>query len=321
VFLSNRGIVAANESNVRVISTNINPFIINALEREGVDNAVAFSYNADENYYISMLKENALNEDDTIVYVYNAKNGTWVTSDAVFDNAIYYKNRMIITLDDSLFEERKDRLTTDFADSLNVTCSITKKISDFTIEVDDSSIEVGDGLFNNDEFLIVSNVINQSTTTSTIRLTSIVETEAGATFRIDKKITSRLLTSPISMRQINLNKNFSEMQLNFRNDISCTNMKVSFRNDLVISNETELGFSDQIGWGLESWSTSRWASISNLNREYFTSPSSLFRTLVSRECIRSSFLQIDLIHDRIEAIELQNINLKVAGKSGSRKTR
>ena len=323
LFLSDRGICSVNENNVQVISNNINPLIINALERPTVENAVGFAYAADETYYISMLKENPRDSDDVICYVYDAKQGTWVSSDTVYSNRTFTDDRLILVSMDktSVLQERKDRLATDFADSLNEVVTIISKQSDFVIVIDTLNVEIGDALFSNEEYLIVSNVLERVGDTSRVRVTSLIESEVGTTFRLDKKITSLITTSPIYLNAIQINKKITEMQLQFRNDDSCTNMQVSYTNDITQTKQQELGFTALLGWGLEAWSLSKWGSLSNLDRDYYTSISTLFRSLIPRECIRSRFIQVRLEHSRVESIDLQNINLKVVGTSGSRKGR
>lgn len=329
-FLARQGVCAANENAVAVVSENINAYLLNIIESGYVTDSRALAYPSEDLYKLCCVKENAENSEDKVVFCYDSVSGAWVTEDVVFEQTVIFADKQYLVSQDSLsiYEERKNRRTTDFADSDNYTCEILSVDDDYTVTVESADIilVVGMALYNLNELKIIEEVetvgINQYQCVFSGAVASVVTD----TYRIDTPITTLLRTSPITLGDISLNKTFTETQLNFRNDSGCSEIGILFINDVVSSNTTTLktlarSNLSKTGWGFREWGLFPWGDSDNVNRDYLSNPSECFRTYIPRECVRSKWLQIELNHTRIEPLDLSAITILHTDSSGKKKER
>ena len=329
-FLARQGVCAANENTVAVVSENINAYLFNIIESGFVTDSRAVAYPSEDLYKLCVVKENAENSADKVVFCYDSVSGAWTSEDVVFENSIIFNDKQHLISQDqlSIYQERKDRQTTDFADSDNYTCEVISVDDIYTVTVEslDVVLEVGMALFNNNELQIIESVEVLEADQYQCVFNGAVISEVTDTFRIDTPITTRIRVSPIILGDISLNKTYTETQLNFRNDDGCSEINLLFINDVVSSNSVTLKTlaretSSKIGWGTGAWGLFPWGDAVNVERDYLSNPSECFRTYIPRECVRSKWIQIEMEHTRIEPIDLQSVTIIYTDPSGKKKER
>ena len=327
-FLARQGVCAANENAVAVISENINAYLFNIIQSGFVTNSRAVAYPSEDLYKLCCVKENPENSADKIVFAYDSVSGTWVSEDVVFEDSIIFNDRQYLVSQDllSIYEERKDRQTTDFADSDNYTCEILSVDDTYTVTVEsvDIALVAGMALSNVTELQIIESVIDLGSNQYQCVFNGAVESVVTDTYRVDTPITANVRTSPITLGDISNNKVFIETQLNFRNARGCSEISMLFINDNVSSDTIVLqtlarSQQSKEGWGSGEWGLFGWGDPEVVERDYISNPAECFRTYIPRECVRSKWLQIELTHSRIEPLDLQAISVLYTGSSGKKR--
>ena len=331
IFLALQGVCAASESSVAILSENINPHLLNAIESGFADNAVAIAYPTESMYILTVVKENPDDVNDLIVYNYNGRQGFWSTADNVFHEAVISGDLIHMLSQDkqSIYIERKDRASTDFADSDNYSCEVTEIINPFTVVVESSDIPLlkGYALYNAGEYQIIEEVEEVDAITFKLTFNTAVTSVVTDTYRIDTPILTTFRTSPITLDDVSLNKSFTECQLNFRNDRACSEVAVIFTNDVttspfpVVLTNMNRYLQQKEGWGSGAFGMFPWGDPATELRNYLTDSADCFRTYLPSELVRSKWLQVELRHDRIEPIDLQTITVVYTGSSGKKKER
>ena len=336
LFLSDRGVVAANENNVQIISENINSLLQNTLERDGIGEAMAYSYPSENAYFLSTLRENSLNAEDKVVYVYSATTGAWATVDTVFNSYVFYNNKVVLVGQDkqSLFLERKSRNMTDFCDYAGLTFTPT------SFNPDNDTVR---GTIVSEDVLLYSTLRSDTDFVTVRKATQILDNEYeflvtyipdmympdGVTFKefeIDTAIETKIKTSPLYASDANtgieVTKYFQEIQLRSRNSVACSRVQVQFSNNngtgRIVELKTDITDSARLGWGFEPFGAIEWGSSSTLDRQYYTSESIGMRTYVDKEISRSQYLQIEITHLAPEPLDLQAVSVLVMTTNSKR---
>jgi hypothetical protein len=314
IFISDRGVVAANENEVRVISGNIQNLILNAIQKSYIDTSCSFAYISESQYFLSMPRENSLNIEDLVTYVYSVQNNAWVTIDVTFKDAVYVDNKLVILAQDyrTIYQERKERVNSDFCDSNNNTLEVMGVIDDITIQVEWTFPDRIDAIRKGNDFVLVNKATRISGNLYELVLSYNINAIIGDTFFVDTAIQSKIVTSPMILSVIAENKTIQEAQLNFRNAESCTKAVFRFISDKSYSDYQSvesIKFFSSLGWGDEPWSEFAWGAPSLLERNYYTNPADSFRFLCDRNTVRAKWIQVEIIHEAIEAFELQAVSL------------
>lgn len=321
-FLARQGICACSENSVTVVSQNINNYLINAIDGGSIEDAVGFSYPS-ENYY--MLCCNKPNSSDKTVYVYDSMSGTIVESDAVFSDCILHSNKQV-RLQDGIHFERKERRNTDYADSLGEIVTVTE-IEDTNKIIVLSGVELQVGMaLRNSGYFFVSEVEALPLNLYRVTFESSIDVEVDDELIVDRPIVSRITSAPFVGDDISLLKVIPEIQFNFRNDISCSELSVSFENQDTESSLFKLQSYRRYvgatsGWGSTPWGSGGFGDSDTYQLDYITRSSNMMRTYLPSGLVRSKWLQVTIEHSLIEPIELQAISLMYSNGSGRKHSR
>lgn len=290
---SDQYIVSLSDSGTAVMSFDIEDSLVSLLASSAfVSAGYGFAYESDRKYVLS---------DASSMFVYNSFTSSWtkwtISADTAYVSTV--DDKMYYGTDDGtdmqLYQERKDFLTTDYADA---EYSITiNSVSGFDIVVADASNIAVD-----DEIVQVGNKAQvESISGNTITLKKSLSYVAGSA-TVYKPIQCLVETVDNFAGNPSALKDFREVFVSFRS--MNKNHTVSFKNNFnskIISQEKE-PIGNNYGWGDGLWNDGAWGGSS--------AGDSSFRTwfpLSMKKCISS---KIRITVKRYGAtFDLNNISL------------
>jgi hypothetical protein len=300
-ILSDQGVCAVGETTASIVSRAIEPLftsIVGKSTTEGMTHAV--SYESERLYIITTTSPTATEPDR--VYVYNHLTRAWTTwNDTTFldgfinpaDDRFYS-----IDLDNVIFRERKNQNRLDYT-GRDYSGTVTDVPADNRAEINISGAvgAVGDIVEFNDILSRITAVDTASSIYPIYTFAQDVTFVATDTVTLYKSITSSIRTSPYYGGTVSILKQFSELQLGFRNGSSFTVASIYFLSDYTATGATTWSSNTTTGgWGFEPWGAFPWGLEEGLDTVYDTSPSQHARIFIPLEVQRGMYIQTDITH-------------------------
>ena len=308
-MLSNTGVVLITESAVNIISRKIEQDIAPILGRsDSLSHGQA--YESDRLYLLTCTRPN--DSAISITHVYNTLTDEWSTWDKYFTcGVVGPKDTLFICQDTTnyLLKERKSQTRVDFADqwyasTITAVASNKKTITFTTL----ATPERGD-------MLVLGNVINKIFTSPNLVGVNTYQADlqdettlvAADTPILYKSITSIVKTVPFHAGLTGRAKQFSQVQLHFRN-ASCSRLSIYFIGDYFLgSDETDwVAIWSRAGWAYFPWGFDFFGQPDGIDLPIGTTPAPICRIYVPIQQQRTTFIQTVLTHSEAgENIGLQ----------------
>tara|TARA_R100000655_G_scaffold17334_1_gene37077 strand:- start:2197 stop:5730 length:3534 start_codon:yes stop_codon:yes gene_type:complete len=341
-LLSNQGICLISETGIQVISRPIENVIQYALDLPTLEtSSCAFAYEVDRSLQITTLDPG----DKIVNYLYNVLTDTWTNSDRTFgaatlgpDGRMYYVSFSDNDLSrTSIYRERKDNRKTDYSGEWwNGTILNSTDPDRLLIDSPRYVPRPGD--------LIPSPVLGEAQV-NVIKTVDVVGSGRyyctffhksnlatglvpGDGIIIYEGYESIIKLAPYTAGQVGLMKQFSQMQIHFR-DLACTYLDVSFSSDTYANSKSNEWIAPVQGWawGTFAWGVKAWGAeevdflSSDMGQNYGTTYAHICRMYVSRLAQRSTFFQ-PIIKNRIggDKLNIQSVNVALR-KFGERVSR
>lgn len=321
-YLSSQGVVAATETSASVMSRDIEALIAPILGSASA-HTNAVGYESERLYVLSTIQPGSTSAD--IVYVLNTVTNAWTTWDVTFgDGHVFSGDDRLYMLDSDseLLKERKSQNQLDYcersfsvtADTVDVDAHEAQFIGSATIEVNDVIVKAGEE--------IIHRVTGVDATTSppTITFSTPPSFDASDACVLYKPIASLVKTTPLTLGDATVWKQYSDVRLAFRNRGSASRLTFTFEGDARSTADTvweaaEVGR----GWGVGPWGE-EWGGPS-IQTVYTTQGSQTARVYVPLEASRGTYLQTTIAHERAaESFEIQSLSV-TARPYGHRVTR
>lgn len=308
--LTNQGVTAVSETTAQIVSRAIEPAFTSILGNTLLETMThAVGYESERLYILTTIDPTATTA--TRVYVYNHLTNAWSTwnsstfLDAIInpvDDRLYF-----IDLHNTIYRERKNQNFLDYcglsysATALTVPTSMTA-----TLSITGPDAEV-------DDVVVYNNIISRITAVSgnginrVYTFASVLPFIAAASVTVYKGIISEIRNSPHYGGLITNLKQFSELQVDFRNRGSCSRADVYFVSDSALSDITP--WSSNVtspGWGFEPWGFFEWGEEDDINIPLETTSNQPMRMYVPLETQRGTYIQANITH----GVAAQNINLQ-----------
>lgn len=315
--LTNQGVCLISESSVQIVSRKIEDVIQPILGASTLAAQTgAFAYESERFYGLSTLSPNGTVADK--VYVYNVLNDSWVTWDTMFKQGLVGPSDTLYVVTDGnvIAKERKNQTRLDFTGQ-NYATTITSVASgslSALVAFDPSVVpEIGDILVKNNVFSRVTSVTFVSGTSYTLTFLSPTNLVAADTPILYSTFESQIKMAPFHAGLVGRMKQFSQMQLHFR-DNSVTQLAITFSGDTYGSSESTTWNSllTSNGFGNFPFGFDAWGNEDGVNIQRITSPAPVCRIYVPRFQQRGTYIQPLLVHSRAgEAINLQAMTFSV----------
>ena len=310
--LTNQGICLISETSVQIISRNIENLIQTSLDDENIGEiTVGFSYELERLYRLTTINSNA----ERVTYNFNILTNTWSTSDHHMTSAtIGPDDRMYHVGPDlaTIYRERRDDLRTDYTGSSYSIDLITVSSSTaIVVELDTYQPSYGDVIYRKNQLNIVKEVSAQGFNRFQLTFFSDHNLSVGDELFIYEAYESRMQLAPYTAGQVGLQKQFTQMQVHFRNR-STTALEVSFTSDTYESGQVNSWQSPAVGaqWGLFRWGALPWGSATTNSLDFVTTPAPICRLYVSRGAQRSTYLQPKLVNNvGGDRLDIQSVNI------------
>lgn len=315
--LTNQGVCMISESSVQIVSRKIEDVVQPVLQASTLSAVTgAFSYESERFYGMTTVEPNGTVAG--VTYVYNFLNDSWVTWDALFTQGLVGPSDTLylITTGNLLYKERKNQTRIDFvgqnyavtvtsvaSGSLSAVCSLPASVVP----------EVGDIIVKSNVFNRVTAVSFISGTSFTLTFERMINLIAADSVTLYSKYNAQIKPAPFHAGLVGRSKQFSQMQLHFR-DNSVSQLSILFAGDTYGSSEETTWSSILVsaGWGGFPWGFEPWGLEDGVNIQRQTSPAPICRVYVPRFQQRGTFIQPIITHSRAgEAINLQAISFSV----------
>jgi len=314
--LSNQGVVRISESDVQIMSRQIEPLVVSILGQSGL-NDVTFgvAYEAERLYLLTTKQPNSA---ILTTYCYNYLTNAWSTWDKLCtggvvnptDNVLYLLSNDAAP---TVYKERKLYQKTDYCDeSYSTTCvSVATGGMTATMTLPGAIVpQAGDVLVYNDTIHRILTATPSSGTDYILTFGRSVNFVATNSVTLYGRIVSTMRTSPLHGEDVGNLKVFSQLQLHFRAFL-CSKLSIDFGNEKFNSTGAfEWSASLDSGWGFGAWGFSVWGDEEALDIPFKTSSAPILRTYVNRDAARGTFLQCIFVHSlAAEPLDLQEITL------------
>ena len=299
--LTNQGVVLVSETSVQIISRIIENVIQTIVNNGAIDfETIGVSYEIDRQYLITTL---APDGQTKVNYCYNVMTDAWTTWTWTFrsasigpDNIMY----MVESNQGKILRERKNNNKIDYCGQYHdVTVLDASDTSLVLISSLSYTPQYGDIIVKNSIINIIVGVTNQNPGEYYVDFlypSNLLTLDFATLY---EKYVSTIRLTPYTGGQVGIGKQFSQMQLHFR-DYSCNVLDIDYSNDTYY-NSTPV-----------RWETRLVGQNNTIDIEYTTRPSAICRVYVSRQAQRNTFLQ-PIIQNLIagDRIDLQSINIAV----------
>lgn len=299
-LLSNQGICLISETSVQIISRPIENVIQTVVQDNLIDvDTAAVSYEIERQYLITTQDP----DGNRVMYCYNVMTDSWSTWEFTFTSAAVGPDRKLYMVSEdrqTILKERKDNLKTDYS-SQNYAVTVDSDDGNTT-----ATITSPDRIPQHGDIIVKDTVINIIDTTTDLGGNQFQvnfffdhNLEAADSLQLYSQYNATIRLAPITAGNVGLNKQFTQMQLHFKNH-ACNSLEISYGTDT---------FEDT---GHVIWTQTTIPTAPKITADYKTKPAPIARLYVSRPAQRGTFLQ-PVVVGRIagDKINLQSVNVSI----------
>lgn len=316
IFLSNQGVCLVTENSVQIISRTIEEVIQPILGQTTLSSVTAgLAYETERLYMITTTEPNE--SDATINYAYNILTDAWTSSEFLFKQGVIGPNDIMyyISADNDIKKERKTQTKIDY-------CAQNYALTVDSVAADEMSATVtlntvvplpGDIVVMDDTISIITAVVVNSSTSYTFTFSRETNLEALDSAVFYESYTSEIKLSPFHGGLVGRSKQFSQMQIHFR-DASCSRLSISFSGYTYLGSEVTdwqaLEFLE--GWGNFPWGFAPWGQQASIDLLSGSQAAPVCRIYVPRFQQRGTYIQ-PIIQNNIagEPLNIQALSFAV----------
>lgn len=301
VCLTNQGIVLINETAVQIISRIIENAIQPIVNNGAIDlDTAAVSYEIDRNYVITTQ---TVDGQSQVTYCYNVITDSWTTWTWLFSYACVGPEKILYLIDPTkkiILRERKNNNRIDFSGQWHdVTVLDVPDLLHALIDVGGYPPRYGDIIVKDNIINIIIDSVEQNPGEYLVTFLYDCNLSAGDAVVLYEQYDATVKLSPITAGQVGVGKQFSQMQVHFR-DYSCNSLDISYSND-TYDQTSEV-----------TWITPLIGVNTSIFYDYKTKASPICRVYVAREAQRNTFIQPIVSNDIAgDRLQLQEIDLVI----------
>jgi hypothetical protein len=295
IFLSNQGVCLVTENSVQIVSRKIEEVIQPILGQTTLASVTAgLAYETERLYLLTTTEPNET--DATTTYAYNILTDAWTNWEWLFKQAIIGPNDVMyyISTDNDIKRERKNQTKIDYCgQNYTVTVdSVAVDLMSATVTMSTGSPSVGDILVKSDIINIIASYVQNASTSYTLTFRDETNLEALDSVILYKAYTAEIKMAPFHAGLVGRAKQFSQMQVHFR-DESSSKLAITFSGASFGSSEETVwnAIIDDAGWGEFPWGFAPWGQQNSIDLTSGTQSAPIARILVPRYQQRGTYLQ------------------------------